>query len=145
MREVNGMREDHFFAEPIVESKGHKLAPSDTTLTIQSQNGPIKRSRFAGRGGGGFSDFFGVFHILCVAMGAAARLRCAPKRIRHAPTEVATPKAKDLEGRHRNFRTLVRIWESPRARNSRDRNRQELFGSLDPALTNLVHAASSVL
>jgi len=72
MREVNGMREDHFFAEPIVESKGHKLAPSDTTLTIQSQNGPIKRSRFAGRGGGGFSDFFGVFHILCVAMGAAA-------------------------------------------------------------------------
>src|ERR1700742_1757126 len=41
MREVNGMREDRFFAEPIVESKGHKLAPADTTLTIQSQNGPI--------------------------------------------------------------------------------------------------------
>ena len=41
MREVNGMREDNFFAEPIVESKGHKVAPADTTLTIQSQNGPI--------------------------------------------------------------------------------------------------------
>ena len=41
MREVNGMREDRFFAEPIVESKGHKLAPADTTLTIQSQNGPV--------------------------------------------------------------------------------------------------------
>jgi hypothetical protein len=41
MREVNGMREDNFFAEPIIESKGHKLAPADTSLTIQSQNGPI--------------------------------------------------------------------------------------------------------
>ena len=41
MREVNGMREDNFFAEPIVESKGRKPAPADTTLTIQSQNGPI--------------------------------------------------------------------------------------------------------
>jgi hypothetical protein len=41
IREVNGMREDRFFAEPIVESKGHKLAPADTTLTIQSQGGPI--------------------------------------------------------------------------------------------------------
>jgi hypothetical protein len=41
MRMVNSMREDRFFAEPIVESKGHKLAPADTTLTIQSQNGPI--------------------------------------------------------------------------------------------------------
>jgi hypothetical protein len=41
MRQVNGVREDRFFAEPIVESKGHKLAPADTTLTIQSQNGPI--------------------------------------------------------------------------------------------------------
>ena len=44
MREVNGMREDNFFAEPIVESKGHKLAPADTSLTIQSQNGPINES-----------------------------------------------------------------------------------------------------
>ena len=41
MRLVNGMREDHFFAEPTIESKGHKLAPADTILTIQSQNGPI--------------------------------------------------------------------------------------------------------
>jgi hypothetical protein len=41
MRLVNGMKEDRFFAEPIVEAKGHKLAPADTTLTIQSQNGPI--------------------------------------------------------------------------------------------------------
>ena len=35
MREVNGMGEDNFFAEPIVESKGRKPAPADTTLTIQ--------------------------------------------------------------------------------------------------------------
>jgi hypothetical protein len=35
------MREDNFFAEPIVESKGRKPAPADTTLTIQSQNGTI--------------------------------------------------------------------------------------------------------
>jgi hypothetical protein len=41
VREVNGMREDNFFAEPIAESKGHKVAPADTTLSIQSQNGPI--------------------------------------------------------------------------------------------------------
>lgn len=41
LRLDNAMREDRFFAEPIVESKGHKLAPADTTLTIQSQNGPI--------------------------------------------------------------------------------------------------------
>jgi hypothetical protein len=41
MREVNGVREDRFFAEPIIESKGHKLVPADTTLTIQSESGPI--------------------------------------------------------------------------------------------------------
>jgi hypothetical protein len=41
LHEVNRIRDDRFFAEPIVESKGHKLAPADTTLTIQSQNGPI--------------------------------------------------------------------------------------------------------
>jgi hypothetical protein len=70
---------------------------------------------------------------------------CMRKNQACAGGKIATPKAKGLEGRHRNFRTLVRIWESPRARNSRHRNRQELFGSLDPALTNLVHAASSVL
>jgi hypothetical protein len=41
IREVNGVREDRFFAEPIIEAKGHKLVPADTTLTIQSQNGAI--------------------------------------------------------------------------------------------------------
>jgi hypothetical protein len=61
-----------------------------------------------------------------------------------ADAEIATLKAKGLEGRHRNFQRLVRIWGRPRARNSCHRKRLELFGSLDPALTNLIHAASLV-
>jgi len=35
------MREDRFFVEPVIESKGHKPPPTDTSLIIQSQNGPI--------------------------------------------------------------------------------------------------------
>ena len=88
MREVNSMREDRFFAEPIVEAKGHKLAPADTTLTIRSQNGPINVpvSR-----DGAVEDFPISTQLLAENP--------------YAPTEVATPKAKDLGGRHRNFQT----------------------------------------
>lgn len=57
LHDVNGIREDRFFAEPIVESKGHKLAPADTTLTIQSQNGPINVPVSNGRGSREFSNF----------------------------------------------------------------------------------------
>ena len=41
MRVVNDVREDRFFAEPVIEAKGHKLVPADTTLTIQSHTGAI--------------------------------------------------------------------------------------------------------
>ena len=41
MREVNGIKDDRLFAEPIIETKGHKLIPANTTLTIESQNGAI--------------------------------------------------------------------------------------------------------
>jgi hypothetical protein len=41
IREVKDVREDRFFAEPVIEAKGHKLVPANTTLTIQTQNGAI--------------------------------------------------------------------------------------------------------
>jgi hypothetical protein len=41
IREINDVREDRFFAEPIIEARGHKLVPANTTLTIQSQDGAI--------------------------------------------------------------------------------------------------------
>ena len=41
VREVNDVREDRFFAELLIESRGHKLAPADITVTIQSHTGAI--------------------------------------------------------------------------------------------------------
>jgi hypothetical protein len=89
--------------------------------------------------------FFGVQlgrQFLCLFLFSLWRIAMSANYA--ADAEIATLKAKGLEGRHRNFQRLVRIWESPRAGNFCHRKRQELFGSLDPALTNLIHAASSV-
>jgi hypothetical protein len=56
--------------------------------------------------------------------------------------EVATPKARDLEGRHRNFQKSNAYFGKQSGQKFSPLERQALFGSLDPALTNLVHAAS---
>jgi len=41
MREIGNLREGEFFAEPLIESKGHKLVPINTMLTIHSHTGAI--------------------------------------------------------------------------------------------------------